>query len=168
MGGAEYELSRQVVRLAGTLGMTVGAAESCTGGMVCAAITDVPGSSSVLRGGIVSYDPAVKRSVLGVSDEICNRLELGVVSEVCARQMASEVRSVVACDVAVSTTGIAGPGGAEAGKPVGTVWFGVATAKGAHAVRRLLPGDRAQVRRAAVRVALELLVREIQSLGVPD
>ena len=162
MTKTELDLARDVVRTASRLGVTIGTAESCTGGLVCAALTDVPGSSAVLRGGVVSYDPAVKRSVLGVSSAVCARPDLGVVSEACARQMAQGARGALDCSVAVATTGIAGPSGAEPGKPVGTVWFSVASPVRTRAVRRLLPGNRSEVRAGAVRVALQLILEELE------
>ena len=156
-------LATRIIDKAAALGCTVGTAESCTGGLVCAALTDVAGSSAVVRGGIVSYDPAVKVSLLGVSQAVCDREGMGVVSEVCARSMAQGARRVIGSAIAVSTTGIAGPSGAEPGKPVGTVWFGIASPRGTRTVRRLLPGDRQEVRNAAVRVALELVLEELES-----
>ena len=162
MASAELDVAREVVRAASELGLSIGTAESCTGGLVCATLTDVPGSSAVLRGGVVSYDPAVKRAVLGVSPAVCTMPGLGVVSEACARQMAEGARRVLGCSIAVATTGIAGPSGAEPGKPVGTVWFSVASAVRTRAVRRLLPGDRSEVRMGAVRVALQLILEELE------
>lgn len=162
MTTTELDLARKVVREASKLGASIGTAESCTGGLVCATLTDVPGSSAVLRGGVVSYDPAVKRAVLGVSPAVCARPDLGVVSEACARQMAQGARKTLDCSVAVATTGIAGPSGAEPGKPVGTVWFSISSPVRTHAVRRLLPGNRSEVRAGAVRVALQLILEELE------
>ena len=156
-------LAAEVIRKAVAAGLSLGTAESCTGGLVCAALTDVAGSSAAVYGGVVSYDPAVKRSVLGVEDAVCQGPWLGVVSELCARQMAAGAREALGADVCVSTTGIAGPGGAEPGKPVGTVWFGVSAPWGSWAVRRLLPGGRFDVRDEAVRVALGLMLHAIES-----
>lgn len=147
----------RLVKLGVEEGFTVGTAESCTGGLVCAAITSVPGSSAVLRGGVVSYDPQVKHDVLGVDEAVIADPDQGVVSEACARQMARGALRVLRCDRAVSITGIAGPGGAEPGKPVGTVWFGLAEGERTHAVRHHFKGDREEVRDQAVCVALELL-----------
>lgn len=137
--------------------MTLGCAESCTGGLVSGALTAVPGSSAVVRGGVVSYAIAVKRSVLGVSDEVLDAPGVGAVSSACAAQMAEGARRVLGCDVAVSVTGIAGPGGAEPGKPVGTVWFGLATPAGTATALETFDGSRDEVRRAAVLRALALL-----------
>lgn len=146
-----------VVERAGAAGVTLGCAESCTGGLVSGALTAVPGSSAVVRGGVVSYAIAVKRSVLGVSDEVLDAPGVGAVSSACAAQMAEGARRVLGCDVAVSVTGIAGPGGAEPGKPVGTVWFGLATPAGTTTALETFDGSRDEVRRAAVLRALALL-----------
>ena len=136
-------------------GLTLGCAESCTGGLVSGCLTAVPGSSDVVRGGVVSYAVPVKREVLGVSPDVIDGP--GVVSSACAAQMAEGARRVLACAVAVSVTGIAGPGGAEPGKPVGTVWLGLAGPAGTRTECHRFEGDRAAVRLAAVARAVELL-----------
>lgn len=138
-------------------GLTLGTAESCTGGLVSACLTAVPGSSDVVRGGVVSYAIDVKRAVLGVSDDVFDDASLGAVSAECAEQMARGARFVLGCDVAVSVTGIAGPGGEEPGKPVGTVWLGLSTPAGERSALLALEGDRAAVRHAAAARAVELL-----------
>lgn len=136
--------------------MTCATAESCTGGGVGHAITAVAGSSAVFWGGIVSYDNSVKRDVLGVPEEVL--ATRGAVSSECAAAMADGARRLVKTDLAVSITGIAGPGGGSAEKPVGLVWFGLASAKGIATEKRIFPGDRAAVRAAAVEHALRLLL----------
>ena len=105
-----YELASLVVEKGSELGLTVGTAESCTGGLVAGCLTAVPGSSSVVRGGVVSYAIPVKHEVLGVSQQVLDEPGVGAVSYECARQMAEGARRVLGCDVAVSLTGIAGPG----------------------------------------------------------
>ena len=150
-------LAASVVRAYSEAGITCGCAESCTGGLVSGAITSVAGSSAVLRGGIVSYHPEIKRLVLGVDSSVIDDPEIGVVSGPCAAQMALGARRVLSSDVAVSVTGIAGPGGAEPGKPVGTVWFGIASDGGVSCERHLFVGTREAVRQQAVLRALELL-----------
>lgn len=152
-----FELCKSVVRVATEARLTVGTAESCTGGLVCGALTDVPGSSAAVRGGVVSYAVPVKESVLGVSRQITQDPATGVVSRECALAMCEGARKVLGCDVAVSVTGIAGPGGEEPGKPVGTVWFGVAASDGSHAVCKHFDGNRSQVRADAVYTAVRLL-----------
>lgn len=150
-----YAACAALVSEASAAGLTVGTAESCTGGLVTGAITSVPGSSRVVRGGVVSYAIPVKHEVLGVTDEVIDGV--GVVSAECAAQMAEGARRVLGCDVSVSVTGIAGPGGEEPGKPVGTVWMGLATPGGTKTFYALFAGDRAAVRHAAVRRAVDLL-----------
>ena len=152
----------RIVARATEAGVTIGCAESLTGGLVSAALTDVPGSSAVLRGGVVGYALAVKESVLGVDGALL--AAQGAVDGAVAEQMAEGARRVLGCDLAVATTGIAGPGGAEPGKPVGTVWVAVATAEGARAERLELEGDRAQVRQASVVEALRLVEEALGQL----
>lgn len=143
-------------------GVQLSTAESCTGGLVTGALTAVPGSSAVVRGGVTSYAIPVKHEVLSVSQDTIDAPGVGVVSGECAAQMAEGSRRVLRSDVAVAVTGIAGPGGAEPGKPVGTVWFGLATPEGVRSERHLLSGDRSTVRRKAVWVALGLLLEGIR------
>ena len=151
------DLAARVVSCGEELGLTVGCAESCTGGLVSAALTAIPGSSAVVRGGVASYAIPVKHEVLGVSSDILDDPALGAVSSECAAQMSEGARRVLGCDVAVSVTGIAGPTGAEPGKPVGTVWFAVTSAAGTATVCHRLAGDRDGVRARATGVALQLL-----------
>ena len=140
--------------------LTVGTAESCTAGMISARIADIPGSSDVLLGGIVSYSNDVKMKLLGVSGRTLR--EHGAVSEQCAREMAEGARRLFGADVAVSVTGVAGPGGGSAEKPVGLVWFGLASPDGVKTESRVFQGDRAAVRAAAVEHALELLLAAVE------
>ena len=140
-------------------GATLGTAESCTGGLVAATLTAIPGSSEVVRGGVVSYWAEVKRDVLGVPEDVIETF--GVVSEQCARAMAEGAARVLGCDYTVSTTGIAGPGGAEPGKPVGTVCFGLHTPQGDRTLTTSRGSSRDEVRSLAVRTALRLLLEEL-------
>ena len=163
---ALYESCAELVRSASGLGLTVGTAESCTGGLVSGCLTAVPGSSCVVRGGITSYAFAVKHDVLGVPYEgLLDVPEIGAVSSECALRMAEGARRVLMCDVAVSITGIAGPGGAEPGKPVGTVWMGLASPCGARTSVFHFGGDRADVRLEAVRSAVGLLREGVMELS---
>lgn len=130
-------------------------AESCTGGGVASAITTVPGSSAVFAGGVVSYANEAKRDVLGVKEETL--AEFGAVSAETAAQMAAGARSLMKCDLAVSLTGIAGPGGGSAEKPVGLVWFGLADGGGVRTEKAIFAGDREEVRRKAVLHAIGML-----------
>ena len=151
---------RLVLALAGKK-MTCATAESCTGGGVGHAITGVPGSSAVFMGGVISYDNSVKRDVLGVPDEVL--ATKGAVSSECAAAMAKGARRLLKTDLAVSLTGIAGPGGGSAEKPVGLVWFGLASASGVTTEKMVFPGDREAVRTAAIEHALELLLVEAEA-----
>ena len=137
-------------------GWTVALAESCTGGLVSKVLTDIPGSSRYVKGGVVAYDNDVKVSVLGVDPETL--ASEGAVSEEVARQMARGVAHALGSDVGVALTGIAGPGGGQPGKPVGTVWFGVFGPEGGHTEVVRLLGGRETVREAAARRALALLI----------
>ena len=159
------ELAKRIVDEGSTLGVTCGCAESCTGGLVAGAITAIPGSSEVLRGGIVSYAIEVKHDVLGVDQDILDDPALGAVSGECALMMCEGAAKVLKCDIAVSVTGIAGPGGEEPGKPVGTVWFGIWAAGHARSECRHFAGDRRLVRLQAVERALRLVHEAIVELG---
>jgi PncC family amidohydrolase len=120
--------------------------------MVGAAVTDVPGSSSVFWGSVVSYAYEAKEQVLGVRRETIDRY--GAVSDACVREMADGVRRLSGSDLAVSVSGIAGPEGGTSEKPVGTVWFAVSTREGTTAQSTVFPGGRDQVRGRAVVEAL--------------
>jgi PncC family amidohydrolase len=134
---------------------TCAAAESCTGGGVGAAITSVPGASAVFAGAVVSYSNDVKSNVLGVKPETL--ASFGAVSSETAKEMAEGVRSLLKTDYAVSVTGIAGPGGGSAEKPVGLVWFALSSRNGTMSVKKVFDGDRNAVRNAAVETAISLL-----------
>jgi nicotinamide-nucleotide amidase len=135
--------------------LTLATAESCTGGLIAAALTAIAGSSSVVMAGFVTYSNQAKHRMLGVPLPVL--AEHGAVSESVARRMAEGARQEAEVDMAVSCTGIAGPGGATPGKPVGLVHLAVATAAGTQAVRCVFPGDRAAVRAATVAEAFRLL-----------
>ena len=145
--------------------LTVGTAESCTAGMISARIADIPGSSDVLLGGIVSYSNGIKMKLLGVSEKTLR--EHGAVSEECAREMADGARGALGCDIAVSVTGIAGPGGGTPDKPVGTVCFGISTADGARTKTERFgeAGGRNAVRTLTVAAALGMIEDEIKNRG---
>ena len=152
--------AERVVSLLRERGMTVTAAESCTGGLVAASIVSVSGASEVFPGSVVSYATRVKEELLGV-DGACVQ-EHTVVSAPVARQMAEGARRLLGTDVAVSVTGLAGPSGGTAEIPVGTVFVGVATAAGAEAFRFSFPGDREAVRRLATDAALEAAILAVE------
>lgn len=144
-----------LVELYKACGRTCATAESCTGGMIGSMITAVPGSSEVYLGGVVSYANSVKENVLGVAGETL--AGEGAVSSKCATEMALGALRLTGADVAVSVTGIAGPGGGSDDKPVGLVWFAVATKSGVRAEKALFAGGRDEVRSQAAVHALGIL-----------
>jgi nicotinamide-nucleotide amidase len=150
-------LARKVVETATARGLMVAAAESCTGGLVSAALTSVAGSSAVVERGFVSYSNAAKSELLGVPADLIERH--GAVSEPVARAMAEGALARSAAQVSVAVTGVAGPGGGSADKPVGLVHFAAAGPRGrVHVERRFGDIGREAVRLASVRVALDLLL----------
>ena len=141
--------------------LTVGTAESCTGGNIAHTITAEPGSSAAMLGGVVSYSNDVKRRLLEVSEA---SLEAhGAVSIPVVKEMASGARKALGCDIALATSGIAGPGGAVPGKPVGTVCIAVATPWGLWADTFHFPGNRERVIDRATTTAIIRAIRELQS-----
>ena len=145
-----------LVSAARAKGLRLSTAESCTGGLVAAALTDVAGSSAVFDEGFVTYSNTAKQHTLGVPPDVLARH--GAVSAETVAAMADGARRVSGAQVAVGISGIAGPGGGTADKPVGTVWFGLAVAgQPTRTVVHHLSGDRAAVRAGAVAVALSLL-----------
>ncbi len=156
---AEEERSIQeiVLDLCRARGLTLATAESCTGGMVAARLTDVPGSSDVFLGGVVAYADRVKRSELGVPAELL--AAHGAVSAEVAAAMAAGARARLGAQAAVAVTGIAGPGGGSAEKPVGLVFLHALAPGGERAERFELPGDRHAIRARSVVAALHLLRR---------
>ena len=155
------EQARIVVEKATAAGATVATAESLTGGLIAAMLTSVPGSSASVRGGIVSYVNEVTAELLGVSEDVLARQ--GAVDEWVALQMARGALRELGSDVSVAVTGIAGPTGAEPGKPVGTVWIGCATAKKTHAACHHFEGGREAVRLQTVLIALRTMEEALAS-----
>ena len=137
-------------------GKTLVTAESLTGGGIGAVLTAVPGSSAVFKGGVISYTDEVKHELLGVDEEILRRY--GAVSLWTAGAMASGVRKLLKADVAVSVTGLAGPGGDEFGHEVGTVFIGFENQAKSLAKEYRFTGDREAVRRQTICAALELIL----------
>jgi nicotinamide-nucleotide amidase len=138
-------------------GFRLATAESCTGGLVAARLSDVPGASDVLAGGIVSYANDVKIAELGVPEELI--AERGAVSAEVAEAMAAGVCERLGVEVGIAVTGVAGPGGGTPEKPVGLVYFHVSTPDGDEARSFSLPGDRATIRSRATVSALHLARR---------
>ena len=133
-------LEQCIGRMLSAKGMTVSAAESCTGGLISSLFTSIPGSSEYYLGSVTSYANSVKTGILGVPEEIIFRH--GAVSEECVRAMAEGVRKITGSDFSVATSGIAGPGGGSEEKPVGLVWIAVSSKMGTEAVRMVFKGDR--------------------------
>ena len=139
-------------------GKTLVTAESLTGGGIGAALTAVPGSSSVYKGGVISYTNWVKHTVLRVPEEILDRY--GAVSAQTAAAMASGARSLLQADAAVSVTGLAGPGGDEFGNPVGTVFIGYEDGCKAKVIACHFTGSREEIRQKTIEAALKLILEE--------
>ena len=153
------DLADVVLALCRRHAITVGVAESCTGGMLGARLTAVPGSSDIVRGGVIAYDDAVKQSLLGVSPDQIR--EHGAVSEPVVRAMASGIRAALGVGAALAITGIAGPDGGSADKPVGTVWIALDFSGDVQARRFAMVGDRAEIRHRSAQAALEMLRRRL-------
>jgi competence/damage-inducible protein CinA-like protein len=151
----ERGVEELVLSLAGARGLRLATAESCTGGMVAARLTDVPGSSESFVGGVVAYSDEVKRAGLGVPEELL--VKHGAVSAEVAAAMAEGARERLRADVAVSVTGVAGPGGGTPEKPVGLVYVHAAGPDGSLSRVLDLPGERGQIRLRATVTALHLL-----------
>ena len=157
MSAETQALARTVLSLCEARGIMLATAESCTGGMIAAALTDIAGSSTVVDRGFVTYSNEAKQDMLGVKAETLVRF--GAVSAETAREMAEGALAHSRAGIAISVTGIAGPGGGSAEKPVGLVWFGLAQAgQPVHSEHRVFKNaDRAEVRQAACRHALQML-----------
>ncbi|MBA3553637.1 MAG: competence/damage-inducible protein A [Gemmatimonadales bacterium] len=158
-GEGETDLAAVVLERARRRGLRIGTAESCTGGLVGGRLTEIPGSSDVYAGGVVTYSNELKTALLGVPPTLIE--EHGAVSEPVVRAMAEGAVNRLGADIAVAVTGIAGPGGGSEEKPVGTVWIGLAGAKPAEARRVVLGGERHDIRARAVQTALFFLLRRL-------
>jgi nicotinamide-nucleotide amidase len=158
-GEGDVDLAAVVLERARKAGISVGAAESCTGGLVGDRLTDIPGSSEVFIGAVVCYADRLKTELLDVAPALLQAH--GAVSEEVARAMAEGAVRLLGVDLAVSVTGIAGPGGGTPDKPVGTVWFAVASATRTEARRVVFLGSRREIRERAAQTALYLLDRRL-------
>jgi PncC family amidohydrolase len=147
------------------LALTVATAESCTGGLVASAITDVGGSSGYFRGGLVAYANEAKTRLLDVPEELLDAH--GAVSAQVARAMAIGARTRLSAHVAVSVTGVAGPAGGTAAKPVGLTYIAVADAAGVEVRRYMWSGDRLANKESSARAALELLLLRVGNEDKP-
>jgi nicotinamide-nucleotide amidase len=154
------DLARRLLGACEARGLRLATAESCTGGLVIACLTEIPGSSNVVERGYVTYDNRAKNEVLGISVALLERV--GAVSEEVAKAMAEGALARAGVDLAISTTGIAGPGGATSTKPVGLVHIAVARRReGTRHERHLLKGDRAAIRLATIDAALALALQTL-------
>ncbi len=159
-GEGDADLAAIVLERCRALGLTLAVAESCTGGMLGERITSVPGSSDVFVGGVIAYHDDVKRDSLGIRQGDLDTF--GAVSEKVAGQMATGVRERMGADIGVAITGIAGPGGGSADKPVGLVWIGVHGSE--RSTRRIhTGGDRGEIRQRAVQAALDMVRRTLET-----
>jgi len=156
------ELARRLQAACLARGLTLATAESCTGGLVSHAITEVPGSSGYLVGGVVAYSDAVKRDVLGVTATMLQAH--GAVSAQVAVAMAEGVRARLQTSLGAAVTGVAGPDGGTTAKPVGLVYVAVAGAGAPEVRRHVWPGDRAANKTASAEAALELLLAHVEGL----
>jgi PncC family amidohydrolase len=153
----ERSIAEIVLDLCRERGLTLGTAESCTGGLVAARLTGVAGSSDVFRGGVVAYSNDLKERELGVSARVLE--DHGAVSAEAAQAMAQGARERLGADIGVAVTGVAGPGGGSEEKPVGLVYLHAAGPSGEEARKLDLPGDREMVRGRATAAALHLVRR---------
>ena len=158
-GEGKETLEEVVGKLLKAKGWTIATAESCTGGLLCDRLTDVPGASAYVQGGIVAYANHIKIAVLGVDPRAIE--EYGAVSEEVARQMASQVRDRFRADIGVGITGIAGPGGGTPEKPVGTVWIAVASAASEKVRHFQLTTQRRINKELAATLALNMVRRHL-------
>ena len=155
----DVDLTSIVLDRCREIGYTIAVAESCTGGLLGARLTGIPGSSDVVLGGVIAYANQVKVALLGVDEGDLSTH--GAVSEPVARQMAEGVRARLGSTIGLSITGVAGPGGGTPEKPVGTVWIAGALPEGTRALQLKLIGDREEIRRRATQSSLELVRRAL-------
>ncbi|OPY58204.1 MAG: Nicotinamide-nucleotide amidohydrolase PncC [Pelotomaculum sp. PtaU1.Bin035] len=149
----EYVVSKYLIRT----GLSISVAESCTGGLIAAKLTDVPGSSDYFTGGVVAYSNEIKQALLGVAPEILN--QYGAVSKQTADAMAEGVRNLTGTSLGLAVTGIAGPGGGTQDKPRGLVYISLSSADGTSCREFHFPGERPAVRRGTVNAALNMVRR---------
>ncbi len=157
-----FSIAEDLLREARKRNVTLSFAESCTGGLLGAALTDIPGSSDVFLGSAVCYGNSAKKHILSVSGDLLERF--GAVSSECAIAMAKGALNQFDSDITLSVTGVAGPGGGSEEKPVGAVWFALAGLCGERAFLHHFPGDRLQIRRRAMNTGLLVLRKTLMEL----
>jgi len=160
MGFSETELLKRIGNALEKAGKTLSSAESCTGGLLGMLLTSIPGSSKWYKGGVIAYSNIVKTDLLNVSPSLIKKN--GAVSSETARAMAVGVRKLTGTDMSISVTGIAGPGGGTAKKPVGTVWMVVCSEQSITAEMKRFSGKRDVVRRAAADYLLAELCARLE------
>ena len=153
-------LSAKVGSILFARGYTISTAESCTGGLLSHSLTGIAGSSAYFIGGVVAYSNQIKVQALGVQEQTL--IEFGAVSEQTACEMAEGIRNQFNADIGLSTTGIAGPTGGTADKPVGLVWIGISTPGGTQAFECHFEGDRLEVMRKTVKALLTRLLTQLK------
>lgn len=151
----DFTLAEQIIHNAAYAGVHIATAESCTGGLIAASLSDVSGASVVFRGGVVAYTEDIKHRVLKLPISIFDNN--GVYSDECARALALGAQKLFHVEFSLATTGIAGPTGALPHKPIGSVWVGVATPQGIRSFYEHFSGSRKDIRTSATRWALSLL-----------
>ncbi|MCL1978754.1 MAG: CinA family protein [Methanomassiliicoccaceae archaeon] len=154
--GNELTLEEDLSRILSEKKITISVAESCTGGMLGSIITSVPGSSAYFLGGAVTYGYDSKEKLLGIKGSTL--MNHGAVSENAAVEMAAGARELFGSDIAVSITGVAGPGGGAEAKPVGLVWFGISSMNGTFSEKFNFSGNRDEIRKNAADTAMRLLI----------
>ena len=159
------QLATQLQHLAIERGVTIGTAESCTGGLVGHSITAIPGASAYYLGGVVSYSDAVKHELVGVPRATLERH--GAVSAQVAVAMAEGIRQRVGCDLSVAVTGVAGPDGGTEAKPVGLTYVATARAAGHEVRRHVWSGDRVANKEHSAMAALQMLIHALESEAQP-
>ena len=162
----EAELPPRLVSAMSKAGLTLGAAESLSGGQIGDRLAAIPGASKVFVGSVVAYDERIKTALLGVPEDLL--AEHGAVSEPVARAMAEGARRSLGSDLAVAVTGIAGPGGATPKYPVGTIFMAICDEAGTDARRIRIPGNRGNVRKAASLGALRMAWDRLTERGLAD
>jgi len=159
-GAADADLAAVVLEMCRVRGLTIAVAESCTGGLLGARLTAIPGSSDVVRGGVIAYHNDVKRDSLGVTEQLLT--EHGAVSEAVVRQMAVGARAFASASIGLAITGVAGPGGGSDEKPVGTVWIALDIEGDVQPRLLRLWGDRDEIRQRSAQWTLELLRQRLR------
>ena len=159
MNKRNYVLAAALVKNLREKGVLISFAESCTGGLIASAITDIAGASEIFLGSAVTYSNSAKENILGVRSETLKKY--GAVSEECAKEMAAGSKKIYGSEIAMSVTGIAGPDGGSAEKPVGTVWFGFASKSENYAFVCHFDGNREDIRNKTVEKVLSTILEKM-------